>query len=224
MQQLTLHLLAEQPATLDNFVVGTNVELGQWIASLKDYTHQKRVQQHERAEHAWDRRACPIYLWGAAGSGKSHLAQAFEQALGQPSFDDVQALETHGQDALFAAINRARSELVPLIATGNAPPRLLPLRSDVCSRLAWGLVLELKALNDQDKALALQRQAQDRGWMFEAGVIDYILNHTERDMRALSALIRRLDTLSLSLHRRITVPLVRQALGLGGQHTASPVE
>ena len=58
-QQMLLDLKPEQAPTLENFVVGTNGELLQRLRDLCD-------------SHSFE----ALYLWGAAGSGKSHLLAA----------------------------------------------------------------------------------------------------------------------------------------------------
>jgi DnaA family protein len=58
-QQLLLNLKTEQAPTLENFVPGENGELVSRLRVLGD-------------AHCFD----AIYLWGMAGSGKSHLLAA----------------------------------------------------------------------------------------------------------------------------------------------------
>ena len=60
MTQLLLGIAPEWVPTLDNFVAGRNVEL------LSALGQALSARQGERG----------LYLWGEAGSGKSHLLQA----------------------------------------------------------------------------------------------------------------------------------------------------
>jgi DnaA-homolog protein len=195
--QLTLDVLAVSPPRLENFTAGPNIELLEYLHKLQPDSCPLNM--------------CPIYIWGAPGSGKSHLIQAL-QARSIQCVDDVHTLDDPAQDNLFAQINQARSQGRALVAAGSSPPRLLPLREDVRSRLAWGLSLECHALSDEDKAVALARMGHDRGLELGSELIDYLLTRTARDMRALASLIEQLDQYSLALKRALTIPLLRQYL------------
>lgn len=195
--QLTLDLLAASPPRLENFTAGPNIELLEYLRKLQP-------------EHC-PLNMCPIYIWGAPGSGKSHLIQAL-QARAIQCVDDVHTLDEPAQEGLFAQINQARSQGRALVVSGPSPPRLLPLRDDVRSRLAWGLSMEVHALSDADKAQALMSMGRDRGLELGPELIDYLLTRTERDMRALTSLVEQLDQYSLALKRALTIPLLRQYL------------
>ena len=133
--------------------------------------------------------------------------------------DDIDELDADAQIELFALINRIRARPdASLVATGRHPPLGLGLREDLRSRLGWGLVYGLVPLSDQDKALALQTRAGERGVMMSADVVPYLLTHTSRDMRQLISLFDGLDRLALRRQRAITIPLLREML----QAPASP--
>ena len=70
--------------------------------------------------------------------------------------------------------------LLVLIAAGAAAPTQLALRADVVSRLAWGLVYEVHALTDAEKAGALAERARARGFTLHADVSQYLLTHARR--------------------------------------------
>jgi DnaA family protein len=50
------------------------------------------------------------------------------------------------------------------------------------------------------------------GFELSSEVIAYLMNRYARDLSAQMEILRRLDGASLSQQRRITIPLVRQAL------------
>jgi DnaA family protein len=80
------------------------------------------------------------------------------------------------------------------------------------TRLGWGLVVQVHALSDDEKAQALARHAQERGFTLSQEVIHYVLTHAPRDMGALFATLDALDRYSLETKRAVTVPLVRTLL------------
>jgi DnaA-homolog protein len=193
MKQLALGISPPPQPTLDNFVPGANAEL---VARLRDF-------------QAGDFPEGILYLWGEAGSGKSHLLQA---CAGMHAVDDVEKLDEASQIALFNAINEARQSGGKVLAAGNAPPAQLPLREDLKSRLAWGLVYHVKPLTDDERAAYLRAEAARRGMRLPEDVIGYLLTHVRRDLPTLAAILDEMDKNSLERQRQITLPLVREIL------------
>jgi DnaA family protein len=210
-RQLALDLLQPAAPTLENFVAGRNSEALQVLRRLAAGASAERI----------------FYLWGEAGSGRSHLLRALAdapgarfwrsdeppEAAGLTLVDDVETLDAAAQVALFNRLNavRARADAA-CVAAGNAPPARLPLREDLRTRLAWGLVYQVQPLADAEKAAALRAQAAARGLALGDEVLDYLLTHLPRDMRTLAAALDALDGYALALKRPLTVPLVRQWL------------
>ncbi len=193
MRQLALEISPPPQPTLDNFVPGANAEL---VARLREF-------------QAGNFPDAILYLWGEPGSGKTHLLRACAGANG---VDDVEKLDEAAQIDLFNAINEARQSGGKVLAGGNAPPAQLPLREDLKSRLAWGLVYELKPLNDEERASYLRSEAARRGLQLPEDVIAYLLTRMRRDLRSLTAILDRLDQFSLETKRPITLPMLRDAL------------
>ena len=90
MKQLALGISPPPQPTLDNFVPGANAEL---------LTRLRELQAGKFAESV-------LYLWGDAGSGKSHLLQA---CAGTRAVDDVENLDEAAQMALDIAPGLGRS-------------------------------------------------------------------------------------------------------------------
>lgn len=174
-----------------------------------------------------------VYLWGELGSGRTHLLRALSQSshayewtaadsperAGIALVDDVDRLDHAGQVALFNRINtvRARSDAA-CVVTGPAAPSQLALREDLRTRLAWGLVYQLHALSDDEKAAALALHAASTGLHVAPDVIPYLLRHLPRDMRTLVAALDALDAYALARKRPLTLPLVREALAADLAH------
>jgi DnaA family protein len=126
--------------------------------------------------------------------------------------DDVEQLDAHAQQALFSAINAARDGAPAVLAAGNTSPAGLALREDLRTRLAWGLVYQLRPLADDDKATHLKAEALRRGLRLPDDVVSYLLARLPRDLAGLRAVLERLDRLSLAQHRALTIPLARELL------------
>ena len=211
--------------TLDNFAVGRNAEL---VAHLRTMALSRTTERI-------------VYLWGAPGSGRTHLVKGALRALaaGGASVeyvacddprslpgelgatralgaDDVERLDEAGQVALFNLYNSVLEHRAVLIVAGNAPPSRLELRTDLTTRLASGLTYEVHGLNDAEKAQALSEHAALRGFTLPPEVCEYLLAHVPRDMAALLAVVDTLDRYSLEAHRPVTIPLVRAMLAQDG--------
>jgi DnaA family protein len=101
-----------------------------------------------------------------------------------------------------------------MIITGRQPLSALDLRSDVLTRLGWGLVYQVFGLDDIQKKEALVEYAKLRGFDMSKEVIAFILSRYPRDLRSLVALLDGLDRYSMELKRGITVPLVKSFFDL----------
>jgi DnaA family protein len=178
----------------------------------------------------------PVYLWGPAGSGKSHLLHALihsQQAAGANagSFDaadpgpwHLQAgwtlvavdrcdlLDAQRQQAAFALFVQAADAGVQWAAAGRVPPVDLPLRDDLRTRLAWGHVFALQPASENEARSALRREADRRGIFLADDVMDYLLTRSARDLGTLMQLLDRMDRFALARQRAVTVPLLRQML------------
>ncbi len=215
MRQLALDISAPPAPAFDNFVIGRNAEA---IA-------------HLRAAIAGGGERF-VYLWGEAGCGRTHLLKALTAAAADAMYvacvanssfdddapllvaDDVELLGGEAQIALFNRYNILRDQGGGLIASGRVPPVELKLRVDLVTRLGWGLVVQVHALTDEEKARALAQHARARGFALSTEAITYLLTHAPRDMGALFATLDALDRHSLETKRAVTVPLVRDLLNL----------
>ena len=193
MKQLALEISPPPQPSLENFVPGANAELLARLRELRSGRFSEAV----------------LYLWGAPGSGKSHLLSASGATR---AVDDVEKLGEAAQIELFNTINEARESGGSVLAAGNAPPAQLPLREDLKSRLAWGLVYEVKPPSDEERAQFLRGEAARRGLKLPDEVIAYLLTRMRRDLRSLAQMLDRLDQYSLETKRPITLPLLREAL------------
>jgi DnaA family protein len=192
MKQLALGISPPPQPTLDNFVPGANAELLARLRELKAGKFADNV----------------LYFWGEPGSGKA----IYYWPAGEYMWTTWRNWTGVAQIGLFNAINEARQSGAVVLAAGNAPPAQLPLRADLKSRLAWGLVYQVKLLSDDERSTYLRAEATRRGMQLPDEVIAYLLTRMRRDMRSLNAILDRIDQVSLELKRPITLPLLREAI------------
>jgi len=211
MQQLLLDVRPPAQPELVRFVAGRNVELMAQLQAMLDGSAAERM----------------VYVWGAPGSGKSYLLAAWghacqargmvvdftgQQAAQAVIADQVETWSEARQHAGFATFNRVREAGGLWLAAGNVAPADLPLMPELQTRLGWGLVFQLQALDDAEKCAALSQHAETLGFRLDPQVADYLLNHTARDMQSLLRVLEALDRFSLETRRPITLPLLRQLL------------
>lgn len=214
MTQLLLGIAPEWTPTLDNFVAGRNAEL---LSALR------------QALAAAGGERC-LYVWGEAGGGKSHLLQAAGEAARAAgctavyacgevpeaaqvvAVDDVERLDDAAQVELFALFNRMRENGAMLLVSGMRAPAHLSLRDDLRTRLGWGLVYQIHALDDDEKTQALKQHATARGLALPDEVTTYLLRHGRRDLPALLATLDALDEHCLRLKRVASVPLLKEVM------------
>jgi DnaA-homolog protein len=195
MKQLLLDIKPVAQPSLQNFVIGRNAEaLSNLIATIENRAHF-------------------IYIWGEKGCGKSHLLSACN-SFGIKVADDVHLLDNEAQIELFNQYNQLKDCGEILIAAGSHSPNQMGLRNDLATRLAWGLVYQLQPLNDTEKAQALINHAKERGFTLPIDVIEYCLRYMRRDLPTLMATLDALDEWSLTTHRPVTVPMLKQLLQL----------
>jgi DnaA family protein len=83
---------------------------------------------------------------------------------------------------------------------------------DFRSRLQWGLMLQLPSNDDSEIRQILRKRAQLIGIELGEDVISYLMTHHARNLDTQMSILRRLDRASLSQQRKVTIPLVKQAL------------
>ena len=220
MRQLPLGVRLRADAIFDSFVPGSNTEL---LAALRG-----------------EGRA-PLWLWGARGTGKTHLLQAACSAAAESAaycpldlqaglppdalagfencrlvcVDDVEAVSGNsaGEQALFRFFNDAMEAGTRLIFAATAAPRALHWRlEDWRSRAAACVVYQVRELNEPGRAEALRLRAAQRGLVLPAETTEYLLRRMPRDLPMLFEILDHLDEASLIAQRRLTVPFIRAVL------------
>lgn len=224
MRQIPLAIGPQPSADFDNFVVGAN---GVACAHLAGLSVALQAAPMARAQ-------APVYLWGPAASGKTHLMQAvaarFQQAgrvlawfdAAQPGpwelqpqwslvvVDRCDELSPESQHAAFALFEAAAAQGAQWLSAGRLPPVDLPLREDLRTRLGWGHVFALQPPSERDTRAALRREADRRGIFLSDELMDYLLTRLPRDLGHQMLALDRLDAFGMSRGRRVTLPLLRQ--------------
>ncbi len=222
MKQMALDIGLNTGPTLQNFFPGPNrpawEHLRLWLG---------------RGGAAAARSPVPTYLWGAPGSGKTHLLKALREGLREqgamvgwldagmqePSpfseswtavlLDDVHLFTAVQQHAAFSWFVHAQTLQRAVIGAGDQPPAGLRLRDDLRTRLGWGHVFALTVLSEPERRAVLRQAADARGVFLGDEVMDFMLTRFSRDLPSLMELLDLIDAYALRTKRAITVPMIR---------------
>lgn len=186
-----------------------------------------------------------VWLWGRAGTGKTHLLQAACAAAaesgGSASYidlsvaaagwlegcenldlvclDGLEAVSGDPQwnEAIFRLHTLMQDGMARLCVTTTAPPASVEFQlPDLRSRLLAASVHQLHELDETEQAEALRRRAARRGLELSQDGALYLVHRLPRDMHSLCQVLDRLDEASLAAQRRLTVPFLRAALEAQG--------
>ena len=216
--QLTLNIRLEDDATFENFIGSA----------------AGKIQGTDRI----------LYLWGEAGSGKSHLLQAlcnkanvknkdsiYLQGLGKHAPEILHSLESfplvclddihevigneYWELELFHLINSVKDGNTRLVVAASTPSaRLNILLPDLASRLRAAVAIETDSLDDQEKLGILKTRAGNRGFALNDEVARFILDRSPRDMHHLIELLGKLEVETLRQQKKLTIPFVKKTLQL----------
>ena len=178
-----------------------------------------------------------IYMWGGAGSGKTHLllgccqfarlndrraryvnlqqrdtAILTEERLDLVCLDAIECIagEQNREEQIFALYERCQAVKASMAVAGTAPLGSLEFSlPDLPSRLGRGGSYALADLTDREKQVAIQSRAKLRGMDVPDSVAEFMLSRYGRDVKSLFALLDRLDSESLQSQRRITIPFLK---------------
>ncbi len=118
--------------------------------------------------------------------------------------------------AVFDLFNRIKSEgkTLLLISADVSPSALKVQLPDLASRLKWGEIYQLAPLTDAQKLEVLQKNARQRGIELPGETAQFLLKRLDRDTHTLLQALEKLDKASLQAQRNLTIPFVKETLGL----------
>ena len=137
------------------------------------------------------------------------------ESMGLVCLDDIDTVmgNEEWEVALFHFFNRAREQNCRLLVAGHSAPRELEVDlADLRSRLSWGIVYQLNALNDDERKSILSFRAACRGLQLPSEVASYIADRAPRSMGQLLDLLATLDSLSLMEKRALSIPFIKKVL------------
>jgi DnaA-homolog protein len=102
-----------------------------------------------------------------------------------------------------------------LVTAAQSPPALLQWAlPDMGSRFSASAVFQLRVLDEAEQQAALQLRARLRGFELPEETSRWLQRRYPRDMKRLYELLDTLDEAALVAQRRLTVPFIREVLGV----------
>jgi chromosomal replication initiation ATPase DnaA len=173
-----------------------------------------------------------LWLWGPAGSGKSHLVEvwrarsgAARAAAAELGSEGVEAIldggaaavegidEKADERALFHLLNLARQRGASLLLTSReGPDSLSPQLADLASRLRATQAIGLRTPGDDLLGRVLVKLFADRQILVDNAVVHFILRRMERSFEAANAVVAALDRAALAEGRSVSRALAAAVL------------
>ena len=184
------------------------------------------------------------YLWGEPESGRSHLLQALCHAAREDDqsaiylenpraydpavLDGLESMSVIGIDdiervlgdrdwelALFHLINAVNDRGGNLLICGSTPAKQLSVElSDLHSRLNGAVAVQTDRLSDPEKLKVLKQRARLRGFTLNDEVGQFMMGRVPRSMRTLMDMLERIEVETLVRQKKVTIPLVKETLGI----------
>lgn len=229
MQQLPLDIELHSDATFANFMVGENQLLLQKLEAIcqgeSEFIYVYSEPGHGRSHllqaltHAYSEQN-PDKLIAYLPLENSMLVPQMLDGLVAfdcVSLDGIEKViaDKDWQTAIFNLYNQLKEQGKSLLITGlNAPSQLALDLKDLKSRLSAMFIYNIRPLNDEEKLILLQRKAEEKGLELSTEVAQYLLARQQRDLPTLLGILDKLDQASLQAKRKLTIPFVKEVLGL----------
>ena len=164
-----------------------------------------------------------LLIYGASGSGKTHLATLFSDTIVQahdltqdfkPQFQKKMVVENLqdlvDEEALFHLFNFVQEMGGDLLLTSRIIPQFnLP---DLQSRMNMIPNAEIMMPDESVIRAVAHKAFEDRHILVDEAVLDYLSTHLTRSFSLLQQVVERADKLSLEAGRKITIPIVKQVM------------
>lgn len=126
--------------------------------------------------------------------------------------DDIHLIagQQSWEEAVFNLLNKLKSANKRAVVSANKPFKACEFSlPDLLSRLLWGSIFKLQAINDQHLIDFMIFSAQWRGMKLDAIVAEFIAHRVSREPAQIITLLEKLDRQSLAQSRMLTIPFVK---------------
>ena len=113
---------------------------------------------------------------------------------------------------LFNLYNSSKVNNCKLILRENSLTQKNILLPDLKSRINSNIELVIPRLTDKDKKLIIEIELIKRGLSIKEKNLDFIMNHSSRNLEALQTLVNKLDKLTMERKKNISIPLIKELI------------
>ncbi len=170
-----------------------------------------------------ERGARAIYIKGAdfsekIGEGKSPQEQQ-TQLMDVDYFllDDVEemASSTAAQEKLYNIYNTVIEKGGKVaFASSVSPEKIENAESYLTSRFQWGMLAEIKPIDDDTTSKIIQKLANDISLTLPENIVNFLLSRIPRDFISIQDAVSAINQESYIQKKKVTLPLVKAALKL----------
>ena len=180
--------------TFDTFVIGDNNRMA----------HAASIAVAEAPAEAYN----PLFLYGGAGLGKTHLMHSIAHYIIQ----FVIGKESTQQE-FFHTFNALYNSKKQIILSSDKPPKELDvLEERLRSRFSWGLPVDIQPPNYETKVAILRKRAELDNIYIDDEIFDYIATHIKSNIRDLEGALNKIKVYSKLNKKPIDLELSKIAL------------
>lgn len=178
---------------------------------------------NEIAENSPDKKAlyvrCEDFIHNIEKEDESSDPKSFKQLAEVDYFlmDDVDRIcgNKKAQEILYYIYNEVTGRGGKMVFSGRKnPDQLSATESFLKSRFKWGMTAEIQNMDDAASARLIKKLCQDIELGVPDNIISYLLDRIPRDYLSLKNAVTKINQESLAQKRKVTLPLVKAAMGL----------
>ncbi|MZH42217.1 MAG: hypothetical protein F3740_10510 [Nitrospinae bacterium] len=131
--------------------------------------------------------------------------------------DNVEAIahSKPAQEKLYHLYNQIREKGGKLAFTSGLPPENNnAMESYLTSRFQWGMVAEIKPIDDDTTARIISKLAKDINLTLPESIIQYLMSRIPRDFISIQNAVTTINQESYIKKKKVTLPMVKTALDL----------
>ena len=113
---------------------------------------------------------------------------------------------------LFNLYNSSKVNNCKLILRENSLTQKNILLPDLKSRINSNIELVMPKLSDKDKKHIIEIELIKRGLSIKEKNLDFIMNHSSRNLETLQTLVNKLDKLTMERKKNISIPLIKELI------------
>ena len=113
---------------------------------------------------------------------------------------------------LFNLYNSSKDNSSKLILRENSLIQKNILLPDLKSRINSNIELVMPKLSDKDKKHIIEIELIKRGLSIKEKNLDFIMNHSSRNLETLQTLVNKLDKLTMERKKNISIPLIKELI------------